>query len=244
MNWADLVRPTPPNQRVMVGNRPPTAFDLEELKNEVVASSTMSVKAAHGATWFASDRCYEDELCFSADGREKQRRPGSILDADAARIAAAAPGRRRSDEFAVPSDDPEMEIPSIGLPSLAELEAIMDEDILTDPGLDEGRGQDVIRLVCEFVTAFSKVGRVGKVSTLKSGIRLQQGMNAPAPQPNRPQGPAKREIVHQFIYQMLQWDVIEGSESPTAAAIVLVKKNGKWRFLRGFPSAECGYHWR
>jgi hypothetical protein len=125
-----------------------------------------------------------------------------------------------------------MEIPSVRLPSAADLESISDDHILVDPSLDPERRQDVIRLVHEFISAFSKGDRLGKVFMFKAGIPLRA--QAPPPQLNRPQGPAKREVVDQFIEQMLRWDVIEDSDSPTAAGIVLFKQNGKWRFCVDF----------
>jgi hypothetical protein len=107
----------------------PAAFDLDELQSKAMGASSDSLEAAQGATWFATDRCYENELYFTADGREKPRRPRSIPDADAARIAAAAPRRQPSDEFTVPPDDPEMVIPSVELPDVA-LEEIVDSDFI------------------------------------------------------------------------------------------------------------------
>jgi hypothetical protein len=215
MDWADLVKPSTRTRDV--GAKPPAAFDLNALQQEVLGSSSASMAAAQAATWFASDRCYEDELCFTADGREKPRRPRSIPDADAARLAATAPRRRPADEFAVPPDDPEMVIPSVELPDLdVELETILDSDFLIDPGLDENRRQDLLGLLRTYVASFSKGTRLGKVRGFQASIPLREGSNAPPPQPNRPQGPAKRQVVDEFIDQMLRWDVIEDSSSPTS----------------------------
>jgi hypothetical protein len=200
-----------------------------------MGSSTESLEIAQSATWFVSDRCYEDELCFTADGREKPRRPRSIPDADAARLAATAPRRRPSDEFAVPPDDPEMVIPSVELPDRdVALETILDSDFVIDPGLDDTRRQDLLGLLRTYVASFSKGTRLGRVRGFKADIPLKEGSNAPPPQPNRPQGPAKRPVVDGFIDHMLSWDVIEDSASPTSAGIVLVKQNGKWRFCVDF----------
>jgi hypothetical protein len=71
MDWQDLVRPTLPDARTLVGRQAPCAFDLEALKTKAMGSSTAPLEIAQSATWFMSDRCYEDELCFTADGREK-----------------------------------------------------------------------------------------------------------------------------------------------------------------------------
>jgi hypothetical protein len=200
-----------------------------------MGSLTESLEIAQSATWFVSDRCYEDELCFTADRREKPRRPQSIPDADAARLAATAPRRRPSDEFAVPPDDPEMVIPSVELPDRdVALETILDSDFVIDPGLDDTRRQDLLGLLRTYVASFSKGTRLGRVRGFKADIPLKEGSNAPPPQPNRPQGPAKRQVVDEFIDHMLSWDVIEDSASPTSAGIVLVKQNGKWRFCVDF----------
>jgi hypothetical protein len=229
VDWQDLVRPASRKVRMPVGTQAPRAFDLEEIKKAAIGSSTASLETAQSAAWFASDRCYEDELCFSADGRERPRRPRSIPDADAARIAAAAPRRQPSDEFATPQDDPEMEIPSVQLHANG-LEEIADSDIIIDPALDDDRRQDLIGLVRTYLASFSNGTRLGKVRGFKATIPLKPGSTAPPPQPNRPKGPAKRQVVDDFIDQMLSWDVIEDSSSPTGAGIVLVKQNGKWRF--------------
>jgi hypothetical protein len=231
MDWADLVKPS--TRARDVGAKAPAAFDLDALQHVVLGSSSASMETAQSATWFASGRCYEDELCFTADGREKPRRPRSIPDADAARLAATAPRRQPSDEFAVPPDDPEMEIPSVELPGVS-LETILDSDFIIDPGLDDNRRQDLLGLLRTYVASFSKGTRLGKVRGFQASIPLKEGSNAPPPQPNRPQGPAKRQVVDEFIDQMLNWDVIEDSSSPTSAGIVLVKQNGKWRFCVDF----------
>jgi hypothetical protein len=126
-----------------------------------------------------------------------------------------------------------MEIPSVEIPD-GTLETILDSDFMIDPVLDDDRRQDLLGLLRTYVASFSKGTRLGKVRGFKATIPLKEGSNVPPPQPNRPQGPAKRQVVDEFIDQMLSWDVIEDSSSPTSAGIVLVKQNGKWRFCVDF----------
>ncbi|RPA70988.1 hypothetical protein BJ508DRAFT_199463, partial [Ascobolus immersus RN42] len=52
----------------------------------------------------------------------------------------------------------------------------------------------------------------------------------PTPQPLRPDNPAKRKVIEDAIKNYLEMDIIEPSRSPTAAAIVIVRQNGKNRF--------------
>ncbi|RPA86960.1 hypothetical protein BJ508DRAFT_196306, partial [Ascobolus immersus RN42] len=52
----------------------------------------------------------------------------------------------------------------------------------------------------------------------------------PTPQPLRPANPAKRAVIEAAIKDYLDMDVIESCRSPTAAAIVIVRQNGKNRF--------------
>jgi hypothetical protein len=130
----------------VVSVKAPAAFDLDQLKRQVIGESTSPLELASSATWFATDRCYEDELCFSAHGWERPRQPRSIPDADAARIAAAAPRHESFEQFATPMDDPEIEIPSIELCS-SEIESILDSDFIVDPALDDDRKQDLIGLL-------------------------------------------------------------------------------------------------
>jgi hypothetical protein len=114
------------------------------------------------------------------------------------------------------------------------METILDSDFIIDPGLDHDRRQDLLGLLRTYIASFSKGSQLGKVRDFQARIPLKKGSNAPPPQPNRPQGPAKRQVVDEFIDQMLGWDVIEDSSSPTSAGIVLVKQNGKWRFCVDF----------
>jgi hypothetical protein len=100
--------------------------------------------------------------------------------------------------------------------------------------LDADRKQDLLGLLKTYIASFSKGSRLGKVRGFKASIPLKEGSNAPPPQPNRPQGPAKRKVVDEFIEQMLSWDVIEDTSSPTSAGIVLIKQNGKWCFCVDF----------
>jgi hypothetical protein len=148
-------------------------------------------------------------------------------------MAATAPRRQPFDEFAVPPDDPEIEIPSVEIPD-GTLKTILESDFMIDPGLDDDRQQDLLGLLRTYVASFSKGTRLGKVHGFKATIPLKEGSNAPPPQPNCPQGPAKRQVVDECIDQMLSWDVIEDSSSPMSAGIVLVKQNGKWRFCVDF----------
>jgi hypothetical protein len=82
---------------------------------------------------------------------------------------------------------------------------------MIDPGLDDDRRQDLLGLLRTYVASFSKGTRLGKVRGFKATIPLKEGSNAPLPQPNRPQGPAKGQVVDEFIDQMLSSDVIEDS---------------------------------
>jgi hypothetical protein len=87
--------------------------------------------------------------------------------------------------------------------------------------------------LAEFDMVFSDGITIGKVRT--SPIRLDTGDNPlPPPAQLRPLGPAKRQVVSDTLVQLLDWDVVEPSESCTASAVVLVWQNNKWRFCVDF----------
>jgi hypothetical protein len=196
MDWADLVKPS--TRARDVGAKAPAAFDLDALQHVVLGSSSASLETAQSATWFASGRCYEDELCFTADGREKPRRPRSIPDADAARLAATAPRRQPSDEFAVPPDDPEMELPSVELPGVS-LETILDSDFIIDPGLDDNRRQDLLGLLKDVRRVLQQRDATGQGARFPgkySTERRQQRTPTATESPSRPGEAASGRRVH------------------------------------------------
>lgn len=87
-------------------------------------------------------------------------------------------------------------------------------------------------VVDEFHDVFSTGENIGRVTTVKATIDLIGPL--PPAQPNRPVGPAKRAIIDETIDQLISWDVVEKSISPTASPVVLVWQTDKWRFCVDF----------
>jgi hypothetical protein len=49
------------HQKLTAGSKASGALDPQQLKKEVIRATTLPSEMAHGATWFASDRCCDDE---------------------------------------------------------------------------------------------------------------------------------------------------------------------------------------
>ncbi|KAE8241928.1 hypothetical protein A4X13_0g7201 [Tilletia indica] len=98
-------------------------------------------------------------------------------------------------------------------------------------GLD-GQGNphpEVVRLLRAHPAAFALDGRPGKVDGYDMPINLKPdaAMRSEAP---RRASPEKRAAMDAAIDQLIDWDVIEPSNSPVSFPVVMVKQQSKWRF--------------
>ena len=104
---------------------------------------------------------------------------------------------------------------------------------------DVGRGADgrpyeeICRVLDECRDAFTFDGRPGVVKDIEVDILTTDDSKLPA-QPPRRMSPEKSEVATDTIRQLLEWGVIEPSDSPVSHGVVLVKQNGKWRFCVDF----------
>ncbi|KAE8185576.1 hypothetical protein CF328_g7505, partial [Tilletia controversa] len=87
----------------------------------------------------------------------------------------------------------------------------------------------VIELLRVHSAAFALDGRPGQIEGHDMVIQLEPNTNLP-PEPPRRASPEKRAAMDSAIEQLLEWDVIEPSQSPVSFPVVMVKQNGKWRF--------------
>ncbi|KAE8217532.1 hypothetical protein CF319_g8400 [Tilletia indica] len=87
----------------------------------------------------------------------------------------------------------------------------------------------IVSLLREHKGAFALDGRPGRIEGHDMPITLVPDAILP-PEPPRRASPEKRAAMDAAIEQLLDWDVIEPSQSPVSFPVVMVKQNGKWRF--------------
>ncbi|KAE8218031.1 hypothetical protein CF319_g8011 [Tilletia indica] len=87
----------------------------------------------------------------------------------------------------------------------------------------------VVALLRAHTAAFALDGRPGQIEGHDMPITLVPDAVLP-PEPPRRASPEKRAAMDAAIEQLLEWDVIEPSQSPVSFPVVMVKQNGKWRF--------------
>lgn len=158
--------------------------------------------------------------------------PRSISDAELMAKAQGAPKRIMGELPPAETDDetpPEAPIPGNSPPSGNTQEPLSREGIQTGPTLSSSQREQIIELVMKHDKAFSDGSRIGRVKGFKANIDTGQN-KLPAPAHVRQMGPGKRASLDQTIEKLLEWDIIEPSTSPTAAPVVLVWQNNKWRF--------------
>ncbi|KAE8228338.1 hypothetical protein CF326_g6734 [Tilletia indica] len=88
---------------------------------------------------------------------------------------------------------------------------------------------EIVRLLQEHKTAFALDGRPGRVEGHDMPIHLKPDAALRSEAPRRA-SPEKRAAMDSAIDQLLEWDVIEASDSPVSFPVVMVKQQSKWRF--------------
>jgi len=161
--------------------------------------------------------CYHVEL--SAPQSTIGPRPRSIPDEEAALISAAAQPRTKGELF--PSEDDGDTLP--------EVSPFIEGKPMISPHLLESQRTEIGLVLEEFSDYFSDGKSIGHVR--EYSVPINTGNNPlPPPQAPRPTGPAKRDAIDTTIEELLNWNVIEPSTSPTANPVLLVWQNNKWRF--------------
>lgn len=168
---------------------------------------------------------HEDMLSFNSSDKENSRPPRSISEADVNQIAKAAPLREFGELFTTEKDEEDTPIPPMPAGDVW-------EELTVCPLLNERERKELKDLIDEFPDVFSLGNQIGRVIGTKATIDTIAPL--PPPQPNRPVGPGKRKIIDETTDQLLQWDVVEESNSPTCSQVVLIWQNGKWRFCVDF----------
>ena len=101
-------------------------------------------------------------------------------------------------------------------------------DISTAYGTDGIPPDYIAQVLAARHNAFSFDGRPGLVDSIRIPIDTDDDMLFPSPP--RHVGPHKRHIIDASIEQLLDWDVIEPSNSRVSYPVVLVNQHDKWRF--------------
>ena len=107
-------------------------------------------------------------------------------------------------------------------------------DISIEHGSDGRPPENLLSTLQEFGEAFTD-GTPGRV---KDGteLALETTDEKLTPLPLRHQGPRKRGIIDETIDQLLEWGIIEKSESKVSYPVVIVGQNGKNRFCVDYRS--------
>lgn len=100
-----------------------------------------------------------------------------------------------------------------------------------DVGVNEHGQPDaqLSALLKEYIDIFSLDGTPGHVKEPKMSIPLKPDAQLRAHPPRRA-SPEKRKIIEQTVKQLLEWDIIQPSNSSTSYPVLLVAQNGKHRF--------------
>lgn len=169
----------------------------------------------------------EDLLTFDAFGHELGRPPRSISEEEVLRIVGESTKRNPGERFTTEDEGEQAPVPPMP-----------DEPVNSTPDistrLSDRQRTELMNILDEFKNCFSDGSTIGHVDPSFFQARIDTVGPLPPPQQNRPVGPGKRAVIDETIESLIAWDVIEPSNSPTAAAVVLVWQNEKWRFCIDF----------
>jgi hypothetical protein len=101
-------------------------------------------------------------------------------------------------------------------------------DVSSDFGADSRPPSVILEVLTRNREAFTFDGKPGLVSGVK--ITLDTEDDKLLPERLRQMSPAKKAITDDTMNQLLDWDVIEESDSRLSFPVVIVKQNGKYRF--------------
>lgn len=106
-------------------------------------------------------------------------------------------------------------------PTYKQFDIALNEDGIPHP--------EIVKVIEDNIEAFALDGNPGRV---KDGteIRIKTDDAKLAPEPMRRVGPEKAQVIRDTIQQLLDWNVIEKSNSRVSYPILLVWQRNKWRF--------------
>jgi hypothetical protein len=101
-------------------------------------------------------------------------------------------------------------------------------DVSADFGIDGRPPSLILEVLSRNRDAFTFDGKPGLVSGME--MTLDTNDDKLVPERLRQMTPAKKEITDDTMNQLLDWDIIEESDSRLSFLVVIVKQNGKYRF--------------
>ncbi|KAE8217909.1 hypothetical protein CF319_g8112 [Tilletia indica] len=133
------------------------------------------------------------------------------------------------DGVADPIDAFELDDDSVIDPRHDAATTTVDDHFRVGIGPDGKPPPEVVAVLRRHEPAFALDGRPGRVTGSEMAIKLKDDAVL-RPEPPRRAGPAKLAPMDSAIDQLLEWDVIEPSESPVSFPVLMVRQYGKWRF--------------
>ncbi|KAE8228270.1 hypothetical protein CF326_g6802 [Tilletia indica] len=147
----------------------------------------------------------------------------------AAPLYTATAGDDPLEGVADPIDAFELDDDSVLDPRHDAATTTIDDHFRVGVGPDGRPPPEIVSLLRRHHQAFALDGRPGLVTGAEMSIKLQDDANL-RPEPPRRAGPAKLAPMDAAIDQLLEWDVIEPSDSPVSFPVLMVRQYGKWRF--------------
>ncbi|KAE8184300.1 hypothetical protein CF328_g7903, partial [Tilletia controversa] len=139
----------------------------------------------------------------------------------------ASPGVRGAPGNATPGPTPGR---SLGSALVRDAATTMVDDVFrVGIGNDGKPHEPLVSLLRDHKAAFALDGRPGRVEGFDMGITLQPHAVL-RPEAPRRASPAKRAAMDTAIEQLLDWDVIEPSDSRVSFPVHMVRQYDKWRF--------------
>lgn len=89
--------------------------------------------------------------------------------------------------------------------------------------------ETITKVLSEHMDSFSMDGKPGRIND-GTEISIKTGDKTLPSEPLRPVSQEKAKIQRETLEQLLDWGVIEPSESPAPWPVVIVNQHGKWRF--------------
>ncbi|SOV01665.1 uncharacterized protein UDID_18167 [Ustilago sp. UG-2017a] len=115
-------------------------------------------------------------------------------------------------------------------PTPAELDTVLVDDVFQVGRNTQGKAHpSVVTVLCNNLDTFSLNGRPGQVSNVTMKLKLSHP-DALCPEAPCRVSPDKRQVIDKTLDQLLDWDVIEPSNSSVSYPVLLVKQGTKWWF--------------
>lgn len=120
----------------------------------------------------------------------------------------------------IPDGEDRYPEPHLGRPTYKMFDVALNKDNVPHP--------EICKVLDENMSAFSLDGKPGRVCD-GTKMKINTKDNVLVPESIRRVGPEKNKVIKDTVKQLLDWKVIEPSNSPISYPLVVVMQNGKWR---------------